>query len=400
MKILYICNEYPPFIHGGIGSFTRDIAEGLALKGHDVTVWGLYDTVQSVVNEKINGVTVVRNSYSLVKSRFKHLYFVLYLNRKLNVFLKGQKFDIIECQEWQGLLPLGLKHPGYVVRLHGASVFFDKLLHRRGNRIMHWLEKLTIKKAKNIVAVSDYCGKVTLDIVGLKKKYTVIYNAINKEKLNKYKNKNFNSFSIVFANSVLPKKGIFELTEAFNMVHQKFPDATLTIVGKLGYEKDGVNVTKLILDKLNSVSVCNVNITGWLVHANDVYRYLANAHICCYPSHMEGFGIAPLEGMALGKPVLYMNNGPGPEVIEDGISGILADCKNSGDIAAKIIEVFEGYIDINIMGANAEKRVEKLFDLHTVFIPQNIAYYKNILGIKTITSPIKTITSPTIPKKK
>ena len=382
MKILYICNEYPPYIHGGIGSFTRDIAEGLSSNGQDVTVWGLYSTAETLIKETLNGVNVYRNPYKPIKSRFQQLHFIYRLNIQLNQFLSKYHFDIIECPEWQGLLPFGLKHPGYVVRLHGAAVFFDKLLGRSGNRMMHWLEKRTIKKAFNIVAVSDYCGKVTLNLAESEKRYTVIYNGVNKTKLNLYKLTSYTAYSIVFANSVLPKKGVFELTEAFNLVIQKFPTATLTIIGKLGYQENGVNIKELILKKLNPQSLPKVNITGWLENADDVYRYLADAHVCCYPSHMEGFGIAPVEAMALGKPVLFMKNGPGPEVIEDGVSGILADCTNSIDIANKIIALFEGKTEAGFLGVNAEKRVAALFDLNSVFVPNNIAYYQNLLSVE------------------
>ena len=382
MKILFICNEYPPQKHGGIGSYTRDIAEGLAANGQQVTVWGLYDNTKILITENINGVKVFRNAYKPIKSRLSQLHFIFKLNRKLKIFLKKNNFDIIECQEWKGLLPFGLNHPGYVVRLHGAAIFFDKILNRHGNRMMHWLEKLTMQKAKNIVAVSDYCGKETLKLVDVKTPYTVIYNAVNKTKLDRFKQANFKQFSIVFANSVLPKKGVFQLAEAFNFVQQKFPQATLTIVGKLGYQENGVNIKDIILSKLTPQSLLNVNITGWLNSAEDVYHHLAGAHICCYPSHMEGFGIAPVEAMALGKAVMFMKNGPGPEVIEDGVSGILADCTSSIDIANKIIELFEGKIDAAYLGKNAEQRVEDLFELNKVFVPNNIAYYKKILKLE------------------
>ena len=382
MRILFICNEYPPHKHGGIGSFTRDIAEGLAANGQQVTVWGLYDTVKTLTIENINGVKVIRNNHKPIKSRFNQLHFIFNLNRKLKSFLKKNDFDIIECQEWQGLLPFGINHKGYVTRLHGAAIFFDKILNRPGNRMMHFLEKKTMQKAKNIVAVSDYCGKETLKLVNVNTPYTVIYNAVNKIKLDKFKQIEFKKFSIVFANSVLPKKGVFQLAEAFNLVHQKFPQATLTIVGKLGYQENGVNIKDIILSKINPQSLPNVNITGWLNSASDVYHYLSEAHICCYPSHMEGFGIAPVEAMALGKAVLFMNDGPGPEVIEDGVSGILVDCKSSTSIANKIIELFEGKINAEYLGKNAEQRVEAIFELTKVFIPTNITYYKKILKIE------------------
>ena len=40
MKIVYICNEYPPKISGGIGVFTKLMAERLAAEGHEIIVFG------------------------------------------------------------------------------------------------------------------------------------------------------------------------------------------------------------------------------------------------------------------------------------------------------------------------------------------------------------------------
>jgi glycosyltransferase involved in cell wall biosynthesis len=382
MKILFICNEYPPLKHGGIGSFTRDIAEGLVSHNHEVTVWGLYDNIPAFTKEKINGVDVFRVPIKQMKTRFNHLFFILILNTKLRFFLKKRSYDIIECQEWQGLLPFGLKHPGYVIRLHGAALFFDKLLKRSGNRLMHWLEKRTVINCRNIVAVSDFCGKVTLELMSTDKNYTVIYNGVNKAKLTKFKQPNFTPLSIVFANSVLPKKGVLELAQAFNLISEKFPGSTLTVIGKLGYQERDLDIKELILKKISPDYASKVNITGWLNHAEDVYHHLATAHVCCYPSHMEGFGIAPVEAMAMGKVVLFMKNGPGPEVIEDGVSGMLAECTNSLDIANKIMAIFEGKVDMDYLGLNAEKRVDALFDLKNVFIPNNISYYKKLLKVE------------------
>lgn len=382
MRILYICNEYPPFKHGGIGSFTRDIAEGLTARGEQVTVWGLYTSVTEPIIEKINGVQVIRQPYKSIPSRFKQIHFIYCLNKQLKTYLKNNHFDIIECQEWQGLLPMGLAHSGYVIRLHGAAIFFDKLLNRPGNRLMHLLEKFTIKKAKNIVAVSNFCGRTTLKLIGCNKPYTVIYNGVDQTKLIGFKKPYFIPYSIVFANSVLPKKGVFQLAEAFNIIQQKFPEASLIIIGKLGYEEEGINIKQLIQKRLYPQCVQKVEITGWLKNADDVYHHLSRAHICCYPSHMEGFGIAPVEAMAMAKPVLFMANGPGPEIIVNGISGLLCNCTDSKEIAEKIIAVFTNQLNAESLGINAAKRVKALFELNEIFIPNNIAYYKSVLAIE------------------
>ena len=41
MRVAYVCNEYPPRPHGGIGSFVQTLARAVAERGLEVTVVGL-----------------------------------------------------------------------------------------------------------------------------------------------------------------------------------------------------------------------------------------------------------------------------------------------------------------------------------------------------------------------
>ncbi len=381
MKILYICNEYPPNLHGGIGSFTRDLATGLVNAGVSVTIWGLYDNLENDIFETINGVNVYRIKRIYKGGRLDQLKMIWELNNKLHKFLKINKFDIVEIQEWQGLIPFGLKHPGYVVRLHGASIFFDKLLKRKGNRLTHILEKYTIKNAKHIVSVSKYCGLETMKLVALNKPFTTIYNGVDSNKI--YPNLKIETVSgrIVFANSMLPKKGIFELAKAFNLIKENQPHATLIYIGKTGYSNNGINVKELVYSLIKPEYRKDVEILGWLNSAKEVYDYLNSAEICVYPSHMEGFGIAPVEGMMLGKPVVFMKDGPGPELIKDGKTGYLADTLNFESIAGIIENILENPQKSESVGLSALFSAKSLFDLKNVIIPKNYNYYLKILEL-------------------
>jgi glycosyltransferase involved in cell wall biosynthesis len=380
VRILFICNEYPPYLHGGIGSFTRDIANGLVNTGVSVTIWGLYDNLENDVFETINGVNVHRIKRIFKGGRFDQLKMIWDLNNKLYKFLKTNKFDIIEIQEWQGLIPFGIKHPGYVVRLHGASIFFDKLLKRNGNRLTHILEKYTIKNAKHIVSVSNYCGLETMKLVALNKPFTTIYNGVDSNKI--YPNLEIEAVSgrIVFANSMLPKKGIFELAKAFNLIKENQPHATLIYIGKTGYSNNGINVKELVFSLIKPEYRNDVKILGWLNSAKEVYDYLNSAEVCVYPSHMEGFGIAPVEGMMLGKPVVFMKDGPGPELINDGETGYLADTLDFKSIANYVILALSNKADSAKIGKNASISSKLLFDLNNVIIPENINYYNKIIN--------------------
>jgi len=380
MKILYICNEYPPFVHGGIGTFTRDLAEIMHLDGNEVCVWGLYSNLKEKECVKINGVKVIREKGVRYNSKINSIIYRLQLYYKLRVFLRVHKFDIIECQEYLGFLPFGLNHKGFIIRLHGAAVFFNHILKRNGSRLTHWYEKQMIKKSQHIIAVSKYCGESTLKICDLEqKKYKVIYNSVDVKKINVFKSIYKSNYKIVFANTVNRKKGVFELVTAFNKIASKFPEAKLFIIGKLNYSENGVNIKDLLLDKVNEKYRSRLFITGWLNSEQEVYNHLADSHVCVYPSHMEGFGIAPVEPMTLGKPVLFMKNGPGPEVIEDGVSGLLIDSFSPSDIAEKIELLFLNPNLVNKLSKNAQLRVKNKFQKDTVFLDNNKKFYDSVL---------------------
>ena len=54
MKLLYICNEYPPATHGGIGIVVKTLAEQLVQRGHTAIVVGYDPNVERTVWESVN----------------------------------------------------------------------------------------------------------------------------------------------------------------------------------------------------------------------------------------------------------------------------------------------------------------------------------------------------------
>jgi glycosyltransferase involved in cell wall biosynthesis len=81
---------------------------------------------------------------------------------------------------------------------------------------------------------------------------------------------------------------------------------------------------------------------------------------------MEAQGIVIVEGMAMGKAVVTGRTGPGPELIEDEISGMLCDPHASDSIAEKVISLLKDTPLRRQVGARARLRAVSKFSVETL----------------------------------
>ncbi len=94
----------------------------------------------------------------------------------------------------------------------------------------------------------------------------------------------------------------------------------------------------------------------WLGLRDDVPRLLPHAAVAILPSHQEPFGLAGLEAMACGVPLVATSVGGIPEVVEPGITGLLVPARNPGALAAAIGSLLDDPARRAAMGAAARAR--------------------------------------------
>jgi N-acetyl-alpha-D-glucosaminyl L-malate synthase BshA len=125
----------------------------------------------------------------------------------------------------------------------------------------------------------------------------------------------------VHASNFRPVKRALDVAAVFARVAQDLP-ARLLLVG------DGTD-RQATLDRLAESGVGDrVEAPGARA---DVEHWLGRAHVALVPSERESFGLAALEALASGVPVVGSRVGGLPEVVEHGVTGLLAD---AGDVAA------------------------------------------------------------------
>lgn len=383
MHIGLVCSEYPPIAHGGIGTFSRDLAEGLASVGHKVTVVGVYlpwqGNLELPKEELINGVTVIRlPSIKHLPNRLGMIADRMRLTLWLRAYHRRYAFDLVESPENSGWLVFGaVSGAPLVLRFHGSQTYLDYELGRPPSRMLHVLERLSISRADHLIAVSDYVGRRTMDLIQSTRDYRVIYNAVDAARFSPSSLTEVQSNLIVFVGAIDAKKGVVELVGAMNSVWKLYPDATLIMIGKDGRDRTNErNMSDYLRSLVNPIRVDQLIFVG-RVPQPETAHFLRRAHVCCYPSHAESMPLVVLEAMAIGKPVVFMDTGPGPEIIEHGVSGLLCNTRSPQDIADNLIAILSNQDLAFSLGHNARNRVLDCFE-RLNWISQNVKLYEQI----------------------
>ena len=163
-------------------------------------------------------------------------------------------------------------------------------------------------------------------------------------------------------------KGYPYLIEAIKILKSKYPDIKLLIIGE-GEEKNKLETQtrELNLEK-------NIFFLG---RKENVSNCLNASDIFVLASLWEGFGLAIVEAMACGLPVITTNVGGIPEIIQDKISGLLVDPKDSEILAQKIDYLLNLDADSKERFAlKGRKIVEQKFPLEKMMTKYEELYYK------------------------
>lgn len=94
---------------------------------------------------------------------------------------------------------------------------------------------------------------------------------------------------------------------------------------------------------------------------DDVARLLAMLDVVVLPSQTEGMSNALLEAMAMARPVVATAVGGNPEVVRDGVTGLLVPPGDPETLARAIARLLERPEDARALGCSGRKRVEKDF---------------------------------------
>jgi glycosyltransferase involved in cell wall biosynthesis len=373
MHLCFLCNEYPPGPHGGVGSVTQTLAQALVARGHVVTVMGIYPAQQAGISQQA-GVRVVRVPHTPV-SGTGFLVNGARLSAALRKLQQTQPIDVLEGPE-TSLTWIPRRFPAVkVIRMHGGHHFFAVTLGRQPRAWRGWQERRSFARADQLCAVSRFVGETTRKLLGLRDRpIEVLPNPVDVRQFRPAPPGAEQAGLILFVGSVCEKKGVRQLVEAFPQIVTRVPEARLWIVGRDGRDElTGGSYTAAMRALIPSVWRERIVFKGAVERA-DLPALLARASVCVYPSHMEAMPMTWLEGMAMGKAVVASQTGPGAEMITDWQTGLLCDPHRPAAIAAALVRVLQDGALRARLGQAARRRVEAAFSLD-VLAARNEAFY-------------------------
>lgn len=335
-NILIVTSEFPPQ-PGGIGNHAYNLANSLAMRGYIISVLTdnrSDDGVEELNFDKNLDFTVIR----IRKRRNRSL---MYLQRiaKLKA-LKTDKDVIIASGKfslWGVAFLSERKKVKNLAVIHGTEVNLS-------NPLAKLLVKLSLQSFDRLIAVSNYTQNLIPTEV--RKRSIVIpngYNNLHWKNLHSAKIKSTLTWpKLVTVGNVNYRKGQQNVIEKLPDLLKYYPDAEYHIIGLPTKQEEfialakhlGVNERITFFGTVPQEKVVNA------VSKADIFVMLSSPSTS---GDVEGFGIAVIEANALGLPAIGSKDCGIEDSIDDGISGILVDYKNTASFCNAVSKIAENY---------------------------------------------------------
>jgi glycosyltransferase involved in cell wall biosynthesis/ubiquinone/menaquinone biosynthesis C-methylase UbiE len=377
LKVALLSQEFAKDCNGGVCRYTYDLAHALADLGNEVHVITrsgkdrdyMYRDGKVFVHEIVSETMDFLDLPEDMQIAKKNLSYSYSACLKLLELIDTVDIQIVEAPLWdgEGFVFSLMKPIPLVIRLE-TPLFKVAEIQRshitKDLKLVNWMEGEAVKRADKAIAISNNIGTVISThhaIAQEKIELCPLGIAIPDEGLLLRERKE-DGFNILFVGRLEKRKGVETLFKAIPMVLKEVSDTHFYIAGKDTYlAPNGGSYKAFLLENLDRDYHKNVEFIGY-VDDNKLKDYYKNCDIFVAPSLYESFGLIYLEAMAWGKPVIGCDAGGIPEIIEDGITGILIPPDNATALAEAIIKLRDDQLRAK-MGEKGRLRLENAFSI-------------------------------------
>jgi N-acetyl-alpha-D-glucosaminyl L-malate synthase BshA len=372
MKIGIVC--YPTF--GGSGVVATELGLELSKRGHQIHFITYNQPVRlELLSNNVHFHEVHVPEYPL----FHYQPYELALSSKLVDMVKLHRIELLHVHyaiphayaaymAQQMLKDEGIFVP-IVTTLHGTDITLVG-----SHPFYKPAVTFSINKSNAVTSVSESLKQDTLRLFDIKNEIEVIPNFIDLEK----HQPNFtdcqrsmmaeeDELIVTHISNFREVKNIPDVIKIFNNIQKEIP-AKLMMVGEGPEREDAEKLAERlgISDKI-----------VFFGNSNEIDRILCFSDLFLLPSETESFGLAALEAMASGVPVISTNSGGLAEVNKHNYSGYLSNVGDVEDMTKNALKILSDINVLNTFKANA-KAQSLNFDLHAI-VPMYEAIYEKTL---------------------
>jgi glycosyltransferase involved in cell wall biosynthesis len=280
--------------------------------------------------------------------------------------------DVILANSWNGY---AFKRPDIPLVIVEHHCVFDPLYHSYRSFPQYFYHRMLIKsyeqasfaKADAVVAVSEFTASGLRAFLGYKQ-VRVIHNWVDVEK-----------FKPEPSIGTARRRRPFRLLYVGNFSRRKGADLLVPIMEALGEDFE-LFYTSGLRSSMRAGSLSNMIPLGKLIEEKLIEIY-QDCDALLFPSRFEGFGYAALEAMACGKPVIASNSSSLPEVVEDGVCGILCEPDNVNAFVEACRRLAEDPALCRRMGEAGRERAVRLFSEDAI-VPKYVQLFEELSGKK------------------
>jgi len=364
---------------GGSGIVATELGQELARKGHEVHFIS-YAIPFRLDKYEPNLLyhEVETNAYPL----FKFPPYTITLAAKIAQVARDYKLDVLHMHyavphatcaylAKQMLADMGNHTPKIITTLHGTDItlvgqdpsFYD-------------MTRFSINASDGLTAVSNYLAEETKEVFNLEKEIRVIYNFFNSDRFRPGKcdcvRSDFvdkNEFLLAHVSNFRPVKRTLDVIDIFEKISAEIP-AKLMLVG----EGPDTVLTRRQIKKKNLEDK-----VFFLGNQNRVEAVLPCADLFLIPSEEESFGLAALEALACGVPVIGTSGTGLVEVVSDYEDGFLLPVGDTTSMARAALSLLKSKDRLNEFKKKAVENALKKFKSE-IIVTQYEKYYGDVLN--------------------
>lgn len=387
MMVLHIANYIPGYHRGSGGAEQACLNTIKALYAH-----GVENVVATVKPNKqpqekefdFYPITTSEDLIGWKLSFIKHFFYFDFVSFfSLRKILKKTKPDIVHLYNFD-LISLSAISAAKSLKIPLVFSVYDYWIFSKDKGITFndgWLRRKIfshfLKKVDIMIALSNH-SKILLAEQGIKENKIEIV-PLFMEKSEKTEKTASGKSLIVFLGWIQPRKGLHILVKAMPEIVEKIPEARLCILG-MKEETDYLDgIIDFIKENNLDKNIIWLRNTTKINNPAEYYDKMEKAAIVAVPEQWPNMSpVIIAESLAIGKIVVASRLGGISDIIEDGVSGLLADYDSPSDFAEKIIKAMSDEKLSAGLSAGARKRHEYLFDNEkNVF--KIIKIYENII---------------------